>query len=196
MFEPPRMWSFRTYGGTEFTHFAGVHELNNDNQLHRRHNESDGVSNHQRLDGLLNRLFRRRSKKASTFRVTGLWEGNPPVTGEFFHKVPVMRKMFSFAKWRHHATTKRKRCAYFLMVYNTYLSNTLGLNWRLRKWQRCFSFYNYVIIIYCAIMEHVTGKSLSRVPFYEHGLTLMPVWISNYNHYKVWDEIWSLGMDT
>ena len=28
--------------------------------LHRRHNERDGVSNHQRLDCLLSRLFRRR----------------------------------------------------------------------------------------------------------------------------------------
>ena len=26
-------------------------------------------------------------------------------------------------------------------------------------------------------------------PFYSHGLTLIPVWISNYIHYKVWDEI-------
>ena len=26
-------------------------------------------------------------------------------------------------------------------------------------------------------------------PFYLHGLTLIPAWISNYDHYKVWDEI-------
>ena len=26
-------------------------------------------------------------------------------------------------------------------------------------------------------------------PFYQHGLTLIPAWISNYIHYKVWDEI-------
>ena len=29
----------------------------------------------------------------------------------------------------------------------------------------------------------------SRGPFYLHGLTLTPAWISNYMHYKVWDEI-------
>ena len=34
-------------------------------------------------DCLLNRLFRRRSKKTSKFRVTGLCAGNSPVTGEF-----------------------------------------------------------------------------------------------------------------
>ena len=26
-------------------------------------------------------------------------------------------------------------------------------------------------------------------PFYYHGLTLFPAWISNYIHYKMWDEI-------
>ena len=26
-------------------------------------------------------------------------------------------------------------------------------------------------------------------PFYEHGLTLIPAWMSNYIHYTVWDEI-------
>ena len=33
-------------------------------------------------DCLLNRLFRRRSKKTSKLRVAGLCEGNSPVTGE------------------------------------------------------------------------------------------------------------------
>ena len=39
--------------------------------LHWRHNDRDGVSNHRRLDCLLNHLFKRRSKKASKLRVTG-----------------------------------------------------------------------------------------------------------------------------
>ena len=41
------------------------------------------VSNHQRLDCLLNRLFGHRSKKRLKLHVTGLCEGNSPVTGEF-----------------------------------------------------------------------------------------------------------------
>ena len=66
-----------------------------------RHNERDGVSNHQPHDGLLRLLFRRRSKKTSKLRVTGLCEGNSPVTGEF----PAQRS--SNAEnvsiwWRHH----------------------------------------------------------------------------------------------
>ena len=48
-----------------------------------RHNGSDSVSNHQPHDCLPNRLFRRRSKRTSKFRVTGLCAGNSPVTGEF-----------------------------------------------------------------------------------------------------------------
>ena len=48
-----------------------------------RHNERDGVSNHASLDSLLNRLFRLRSKKISKLRVTGICQGNTPVTVEF-----------------------------------------------------------------------------------------------------------------
>ena len=29
----------------------------------------------------------------------------------------------------------------------------------------------------------------TRAHFYQHGLTLIPAWISNNIHYKVWDEI-------
>ena len=51
--------------------------------LQWRHNDHDGGSNQQPHDCLLNRLFRRRSKKTSKLRVTGLCVGNSPVTGEF-----------------------------------------------------------------------------------------------------------------
>ena len=56
-----------------------------------RCNGRDGVSNHQPPDCLLNLLVRRRSKKTSKLRVTGLsagWPMNSP------HKGPVTRKMF------------------------------------------------------------------------------------------------------
>ena len=48
------------------------------NTLHWRHDGRDCVSNHQPHDCLPNRLFRRRSKKTSKFRVTGLCAGNSP----------------------------------------------------------------------------------------------------------------------
>ena len=55
-----------------------------------RHDERDSVSNHQRLEFLLNRLSNQRkhqsfikSKKTPKLRVTGLYGGNPAVTGGF-----------------------------------------------------------------------------------------------------------------
>ena len=65
--------------------------------LQWRHNERDGVSNHRCLDGLLNRLFRRRSNNTPKPRVTGLCEGNSP--GHRWippHKGPVTPNMFLF----------------------------------------------------------------------------------------------------
>ena len=61
-----------------------------------RHNEHDSVSNHQPRGCLLNRLFRRRSKKISKLRVTGLCVGNSPGPVNSPHKGPVTRKMFPF----------------------------------------------------------------------------------------------------
>ena len=66
------------------------------NSLRWRHNERHGVSNHQPHYCLLRRLFRRRSKKTSKLRVTGLCEGNPPVIDEFPAQRPVTQKMFAF----------------------------------------------------------------------------------------------------
>ena len=69
--------------------------------LRWRHNDHAGVSNHQPPGCLLNRLFRRKSKKTSKLRVTGLCAGNSPGTGEF------SAQMASYAEnvsiwWRHH----------------------------------------------------------------------------------------------
>ena len=60
------------------------------------HDGHDGISDHQPHYCLLNRLFRRRSKRISKLRITGLCAGNSQLTGEFPHKGPVMRKMFPF----------------------------------------------------------------------------------------------------
>ena len=69
--------------------------------LQCRHNERNGVSNHTRLDCLLDRLFRRRSKKTSKLRVTGLCAGNSPVTGEFPAQNTSNAENVSIW-WRHH----------------------------------------------------------------------------------------------
>ena len=69
--------------------------------LQWRNNGRDGVPNHQPHNCLLNRLFRRSSKKTSKLRVTGICAGNSLVTGE----IPARRA--SDAEnvsiwWRHH----------------------------------------------------------------------------------------------
>ena len=64
--------------------------------LQWRHNDHDGVSNHQPNGCLLNRLFRRRWKKTSKLRVTGLCVGNSPGPVNSPHQGPVKRKMFPF----------------------------------------------------------------------------------------------------
>ena len=71
--------------------------------LRWRHNELDGVSDHQPHDCLLNRLFRRRSKKTSKLRVTGLCVGNSPGTGEFPAQMASNAENISIW-WRHHDT--------------------------------------------------------------------------------------------
>ena len=80
--------------------------------LRWRHNDHAGVSNHQPHGCLLNRLFRRKSKKTSKLRVTGLCVGNSPGTGEF------PAQMASYAEnvsiwWRHHVL------ALFAAVYRS-----------------------------------------------------------------------------
>ena len=76
---------------------------------HERHDVSDhyidvimttsGVSNHQPRDCLLKRLFRRRSRKTSKLRVTGLCAENSPGPVNSPHKGPVTWKMFPFDDW-------------------------------------------------------------------------------------------------
>ena len=84
---------------------------NNDNYLHMplqwRHNEHDGISDHQPHECLHNRLFRRVSKKTSKPRVIGL----SPVTGEFLEQRVSNAENVSIW-WRHHDTITRQKPNY------------------------------------------------------------------------------------
>ena len=69
--------------------------------LQWHHNGRNGVSNHQPHHCLLNCLFRRRSKKTSKLRITGLCAGNSPVTGEFAaHRASNVKNVSIW--WCHH----------------------------------------------------------------------------------------------
>ena len=71
--------------------------------LQWRHNECDGISNHQHHECLLNPLFRHRSKKISKLHVTGLCEGNSLVTCEFPAQRASKAEKVSIL-WCHHCS--------------------------------------------------------------------------------------------
>ena len=84
--------------------------------LQWHHNEPDGVSNHWLYECLLSRLFRPRSKKTSKLCITGLCEGNSPVTGEFPAQRASNVENVSIW-WRHRGQTG-------------YVPNVATLQWR------------------------------------------------------------------
>ena len=100
--------------------------------VQRRHNERDGVSDHWRLDCLLNHLFWRRSKKRSKIRVTSLREVNHRWPVDSLYKGPVKRNMFPFDdvsmrklfkryclcrgnKWE--VRNQRQHCGWFIFLF-------------------------------------------------------------------------------
>ena len=82
-------------------HLSWLSHISGAPPLYWRHNDHDGISNHQHHGCLLNRLFRRRSKKTSKLRVTGLCVGNSPGTGEFPAQMASNAENVSIW-WRHH----------------------------------------------------------------------------------------------
>ena len=88
------------FGATSFA-YRDYHALISAVPSLCRNNERDGVSNHNLHDCLLNRLFRRRSKKKSKLRITGLCAGNSPVIGEFPAQMASNAGNVSIW-WRHH----------------------------------------------------------------------------------------------
>ena len=83
------------------TKYLAVRYAVANNTLRWGHNGLDNVSNHQPHHCFLNRLFRRRSKKTSNLRVTGLCVGNSPGTGEFPSQMASNAENVSIW-WRHH----------------------------------------------------------------------------------------------
>ena len=103
-----------------------IHECTKLHQILKwRHNERDGVSNPQPHDCLLSRIFGQRSKKTSKLRVTGLCEGNSPMTGEF----PTQRTSDAenaYIWWRHHETANKARTVYIIYLEYLIIGETKG----------------------------------------------------------------------
>ena len=106
-----------------------------------RHNGRDSVSNHQPHDCLLNRLFRRSSKKTSKIRVTGLCAGNSPGTGEFpAQKASNAENIFIW--WRHHGIYVIISCCtifrdfkllLYFVRYHLWQINTVYNDWSIKS---------------------------------------------------------------
>ena len=95
-----RPYLFRSQCPSKLWTFMGRNE-NFVTTLQWRHNERGSVSNHQPHGCLLKRWFRRRSKKTSKFRVTGICAGDSPGTGEFPAQMASTAENVSIW-WRHH----------------------------------------------------------------------------------------------
>ena len=101
--------------------------------LQWRHNERNGVSNHWRLQCLLDCRSRRRSKKTSKLRVTGLCAGNSPLTCEFPAQKASNAENVSIW-WRHHVDHwcgPHNLCTVCLAYHSYYKLNEIlwPLNW-------------------------------------------------------------------
>ena len=93
------------------------------NHITVSHDGRDSVSNHQPHDCLLNRLFRRRSKKTSKLRVTGPCVGNSPGTGEFPAQMASNTENFSIW-WRHHDLSQIKINRIFTIFDNELINRS------------------------------------------------------------------------
>ena len=103
--------------------------------LRWRHNELDGVSDHQPHDCLLGRLFGHRSKKSSKLRVTGLCAGNSPGTGEFPAQKASNAENTSIW-WRHHDGFLPRRWNY--MAVETFIDKW----WNDRSHSNVFHYFS------------------------------------------------------
>ena len=111
-----------------------------------RHNEHDGVSNHQPHECLLSLPSRRRSKKTSKLRVTSLGAGNSPETGEFPAKIASNTENVTIW-WRHHVMSCKESNNLCTVVTN------------------CLSAYSRVTLVFITNDERLfyyTNISLSR----------------------------------
>ena len=103
--------------------------------LQWRHNKHDSGSSHQLYDCLINRLFNAQIKETSKPRVTGLWAGNSPVTGEFPAQRASNAENVSIW-WRHHVWIPECKCS-FMFWFQWWLSIKMLEIWPLKSQHEC-----------------------------------------------------------
>ena len=143
--------------------------------LRWRHNGHDSVSNHQPHDCLLNRLFRRRSKKTSKLRVTGLRVGKSPGTGEFPAQMASNAENVSIW-WRHHDNSVTEKLLYIECQLQRHwieardiIAEQKDLQWKTICGVFCWSQSPWLFIFHYSI--RIPGWLLKS-----HNLTNAPGW--------------------
>ena len=144
------------------------------------HIEHDGVSIHQPHDCLPNRLFRCRPKKTSKLRVTGLCEGDSPVTGEFPAHWASNAENVSIW-WRYHEYG-------ICFNKNKLLNAESSCQWFETPWSWCDIVKSHVKCtsiavfsnnlywhVFVTLSEGIYPKSITMMPHERHG-------ISNHQH--------------
>ena len=117
--------------------------------LQWHHNGHDSISNHQPHDCLLNRLFKRRSKKTSKLRVTGCCAGNSPGTVEFPAQMASHAENVSI--WWHHHVYKSQHTSKMStnMRYHIYQYKSLFL---LHLSDYCYNLWRFKIPVLLSII--------------------------------------------
>ena len=124
-----------------------------------------------RIDGLLNRLFRRRPKKTSKLRVIGLcvcvWGGGGGSSSDQWdspHKGSVKRKNVS-TWWRHHDNLKHKSSwstlVHVMVCCLTAASHYLNQCWRIVNWTHRNHFSEIVIKMIIIIFYQRNARMFS-----------------------------------
>ena len=139
-----------------------------------RHNVRHGVSNHQHIGCLPNRLFRRTWKKTSTLGVTGLCEGNPPVTGGFPSQRANNAENVSIW-WRHDGL----RMALLLAVHHPDDWWTMRYDTRMT--------YNTILLSH---LDDLTQGDI-RMPYVQCGMS--PVWHRMHHNPTAWLGIFTMS---
>ena len=116
-----------------------------------------------------------------------LCEWNPQVTGEFPSQRASNAEMFSF----DHVIMAFQVIECFVVCGNGHLALKIVPSDESLHTINIFAYtYGPVKKKYTLFPPSViNGQITSRGPFYLHGLTLISTLISNYIHFKVWDEI-------
>ena len=133
---------------------------------------------------LLNRLFRRRSKKTSKLRVTGLCAGNSTVTGEFPAQMASNAENVSIW-WRHHGVQSMGTAVKIACKLQSYFQH-------INQFTGCIPYiyiYSYICIYIYTYTYHKFIKQTwgilqqNRIPKIIYRVY---IWMSNYTIRKQW----------